>query len=268
MAMTATADGMPFSNLVVGEGNAGEGAEVASLSLVIIGTPVAVGRSDPSGVGIVGISRIGVVIESAVIENQSLCSHSTDDNAIKGAVLKIHAAQLAPGAGVKLIVKAEHTVKGGALEGYMGVGRNSQQQAGTDVINIGITGSTAGNGTANKNNIFTVGTVITFGAVIFLAKVAIGIVAIQHAAVFSLAGGIIANAIAENTVSIIAIIANGDIHSSAEPFLGSDVGITIHSAKLRQRIGVGLGTITSSTLIGHSGDRQHDGQHKDSQQNA
>ena len=30
-------------NLVVGEGNAGEGAEVASLSLVIIGTPVAVG---------------------------------------------------------------------------------------------------------------------------------------------------------------------------------------------------------------------------------
>ena len=56
-------------NLVVGEGNAGEGAEVASLSLVIIGTPVAVGGSDPSGVGIVGISRIGVIIETATIEH-------------------------------------------------------------------------------------------------------------------------------------------------------------------------------------------------------
>lgn len=41
-------------NLVVGEGNAGEGAEVASLSLVIIGTPVAVGRSDPSGLELLG----------------------------------------------------------------------------------------------------------------------------------------------------------------------------------------------------------------------
>ena len=56
-------------NLVVGEGNAGEGAEVASLSLVIIGTPVAVGGSDSSGVGIVGISRIGVIIETATIEH-------------------------------------------------------------------------------------------------------------------------------------------------------------------------------------------------------
>ena len=56
-------------NLVVGEGNAGEGAEVASLSHVIIGTPVAVGGSDPSGVGIVGISRIGVIIETATIEH-------------------------------------------------------------------------------------------------------------------------------------------------------------------------------------------------------
>ena len=56
-------------NLVVGEGNAGEGAEVASLSLVIIGTPVAVGGADSSGVGIVGISRIGVIIETATIEH-------------------------------------------------------------------------------------------------------------------------------------------------------------------------------------------------------
>ena len=56
-------------NLVVGEGNAGEGPEVASLSLVIIGTPVAVGGSDPGGVGIVGISRIGVIIETATIEH-------------------------------------------------------------------------------------------------------------------------------------------------------------------------------------------------------
>lgn len=125
-----------------------------------------------------------------------------------------------------------------------------------------LAGNTAGNSTANKNNIFTV------GAVIFLAKVAIRIVAIQHAAVFSLSRGIIALTIAENTVSTIAVITYGDIHSSFEPFLGSDVSITIHSAKLLQRIGVGLGTITSSTLFGHSGDRQHDGQHKDSQQNA
>ena len=127
------------------------------------------------------------------------------------------------------------------------------------MINILIAGNTAGNGAANKNYIFTV------GAVIFLAKVAIGIVAIQHAAVFSLASGIIANAIAENTVSIIPVITYGDIHSAAEPFLGSDVFITSHSAKLRQRIGVGLGTIA---ILRHSGDRQHDGQHKDSQQNA
>lgn len=129
------------------------------------------------------------------------------------------------------------------------------------MINILIAGNTAGNGAANKNYIFTV------GAVIFLAKVAIRIVAIQHAAVFSLAGGIIAHALAEGAIGSITVITNGDIHSSAEPFLGGDVGITIHSAKLRQRIGVGLGTITS-TLFGHSNDRQHDGQHKDSQHKA
>ena len=130
------------------------------------------------------------------------------------------------------------------------------------MINILIAGNTAGNGAANKNYIFTV------GAVIFLAKVAIRIVAIQHIAVFSLSRGIIANTITEGAIGSITVITNGDIHSSAEPFLGSDVFITSHSAKLRQRIGVGLGTITSSTLFGHSGDRQHDGQHKDSQQNA
>lgn len=46
----------------------------------------------------------------------------------------------------------------------MGVGRNSQQQAGADMIYICIACSTTGNGAANKNYIFTVGTVI------FLAK--------------------------------------------------------------------------------------------------
>lgn len=114
-------------NLVVGEGNAGEGAEVASLSLVIIGTPVAVGGSDPGGVGVIRGNGIGVVVKSAVIENQALCSHSTNDNAIKGAAFKIHAAQLTPRAGVKLIINADNILEGGALEGYMGVGGNSQQ---------------------------------------------------------------------------------------------------------------------------------------------
>ena len=133
------------------------------------------------------------------------------------------------------------------------------------MINILIAGNTAGNGAANKNNIFTVGAVITFGAVIFLAKVAIRIVAIQHIAVFSLAGGIIALTITEGAIGSITVITNGDIHSSAESILSSDVFITSHSAKLRQRIGVGLGTIAN---LRHSGDRQHDGQHKDSQHKA
>ena len=141
----------------------------------------------------------------------------------------------------------------------MGVGRNSQQQAGANVIDTGVTSSAAGDGTVNKNYIFTI------GAVIACITVAVFTVGIYFAVVGGLARGIIANALAEGTIGSITVITNGDIHSSAEPFLGGDVGITIHSAKLRQRIGVGLGTIA---ILRHSSDRQHDGQHKDSQQNA
>ena len=112
---------------VIRKSDFGEGAEIATLTLIVAFRPITIGGSDPSGVGIVGLRCVGVIVKSAVIENQALCSHSTNDNAIKGAAFKIHAAQLTPRAGVKLIINADNILEGGALEGYMGVGGNSQQ---------------------------------------------------------------------------------------------------------------------------------------------
>lgn len=54
---------------IIGKGDTGKRLEIGTLSLIIACTPVAISGSDPSGVGIVGISRIGVIIETATIEH-------------------------------------------------------------------------------------------------------------------------------------------------------------------------------------------------------
>ena len=141
---------------IIGKGDTGKRLEIGTLSLIIACTPVAVGGSDPGGIGIIGRNSVRVIIETATIENQALCRHSAYNNAIKSTIFKIHLAKLAPRAGVKLIVNADHTIEGDVLEGYMGVGRNSQQQAGANVIDTGVTSSAAGNGASNKNYIFTI----------------------------------------------------------------------------------------------------------------
>ena len=190
-----------------------------------------------------------------------MCCHSAYNNAIKSTVFKVHLAKLAPRAGVKLIVNADHAIESNAAK-YNIVSVCGIEQFCADIIDACIAGSVAGYGATNKDDRFAVGTIVP------IAQIAIFAISVHFAVVRSLAHGVIANAVAENTVSIIAVIIYGDIHSAAELVLGIDILLTGQCIELCQCIGVGLGTITSSTLIGHSGDRQHDGQHKDSQQNA
>lgn len=162
-----------------------------------------------------------------------MCCHSAYNNAIKSTVFKVHLAKLAPRAGVKLIVNADHAIESNAAKYNIGISRYGKEQFCADIIDACIAGSVAGYGATNKDDRFAVGTVVP------IAQIAIFAISVHFAVVRSLTHGVIANAVAKNAVSIIGIGTNIDIHSAAKFFLGIDILLTGQCIELCQCIGAG-----------------------------
>ena len=229
---------------VAGEVDGGQGLEVAALALVIALGPVAVGRTDPCGVGAVGIYSIGVVLELTPVKRQRLSRNSAHDDAVEGAVVKLQLAQLAPGRGVQLIVEAHDVGEGDILERHVGVSGHCQQQGRTDVVDILIARDAAGDGAADEHD------ALANGRVTVLAALGTRCTVVVHlGAVFV---GVVRRAVAQNAVGVIGVVTHGHVHGAAQLLLRSNVLRTGHGAQLRQRVGVGLSTDVGISIFRHA----------------
>ena len=249
---------------VAGEVDGGQRLEVFALTLVVALRPVAVGGTDPRRVGVVGGRGVGVVRERAAVEGQLLRGDRADDDTVEGAALELQLAQLAPRTGVELVVEAHDVVERDALKGHVGVGGDSQQQGRADVVDAGVAGRAAGDGTVDKNNILAV------RAVIPCAEVAVGIVAVQHIAVLGLPRRVVSDAVAEYAVGVVAVVADGDVHRATETGLRFDVRIALHRAQLSEGVGASFGAVVggSPSLLLRQGSRRQERQrHREAQYN-
>ena len=224
---------------VAGEVDGGQRLEVAALSLVVVLRPVAVGRTDPRRVGVVGGRAVGVVRERAAVEGQRLRGDRADDDAVEGAAVELQLAQLAPRGGVELVVEAHDVVERDALKGHVGVGGDSQQQGRADVVDAGVAGRAAGDLAADKDDVLAV------RAVVLLAQIAVGVVAVQNGAILGLVQRVVSDAVAECALVRVAVVADGDVHRAVQCVLRRDVRIAGHRAQLREGVGIGFGTFVN-----------------------
>ena len=220
---------------VAGEVDGGQRLEVVTLPLVVVLLPVAVGGTDPRRVGVVRRIRVFVIIERAAVEGQRLRGDRADDDAVEGAAVELQLAQLAPRAGVELVVEAHDVIERGALKGHVGVGGDSQQQGRTDVVDVVVASHIAGDLAADKDDVLAV------RAVVLLAQIAVGVVAVQDVAILDLPRRVVSLTVAEYAVLVIAVVADGDVHGALETLLRLDVLITGHHAQLFEGVGVGRG---------------------------
>ena len=230
-------------DIVVREVDRRQGLEVLALTLVVALLPVAVGRTNPGRVGAVRVRGVRVIIERAAVERQRLRGSRADDDAVERAAIKLQLAQLAPRAGVKLVVEAHDVVERDTLKGNVRVGRNGQQEARADVVDRRIARHAAGDRAVDENDVQTV------RAVVLLTQIAVRIVAVQNVAVFGLPRLVVSHTVAENAILVVAVVANGDIHRAAQFLLRRNVSVTGHLAELFQRVGVGLSALGHASLL-------------------
>ena len=88
------------------------------------GAPVAGACTPPDGVGVIGIGRIGVVVEGAAVKGCLLRRAGAHDDTVEGAVLEGDGVQIAPRRGVHLDIEAHHAVEGHVLEHHIAVAGN------------------------------------------------------------------------------------------------------------------------------------------------
>ena len=226
--------GAGAGNGIAGEVDLGQGLEVVALTLVVARGPVAVGRPDPRGVGVVGADGISIIRKRAAVERQRLSRDSAHDDAVKRAAVELQLAQLTPRGGIQLVVEAHDVVEGNALERHIGVGGHRQQQGSTDVVNVGVAGSTAGDTAIDKHN------ALAIGAIVLLIQIAVLAVGVELGMIGVLTRGIIALAVAQYAVLVVDIVTHRDVHGAAQCFLCGGVLCAGHSTQLIQRVGAGL----------------------------
>ena len=217
---------------VAGEVDGGQRLEVVTLPLVVVLLPVAVGGTDPRRVGVVRRIRVFVIIERAAVEGQRLRGDRADDDAVESAAVELQLAQLAPRGGVELVVEAHDVVERDALKGHVGVGGDSQQQARADVVDALIARDIAGNGAVDEDDVLAVRAVVSF------IKIAVGVVAVQDAAILGLTRLVVSLAVAEYAVLFVAVLADGDVHRTIKTLLRLDILVAGHRAQLSEGVGI------------------------------
>ena len=125
------------------------------------------------------------------------------------------------------------------LKGHVGVGGDSQQQGRADVVDARIAGSAAGDRAADKDDVLAV------RAVVLLAQIAVGVVAVQNGAILGLVQRVVSDAVAECALVRVAVVADGDVHRAVQCVLRRDVRIAGHRAQLREGVGIGFGTFVN-----------------------
>ena len=217
---------------VVSEGDLSQRAEARALPLVVVLGPVAVGRADPCGVGVVLRLRVLIILEAASVKRQLLRRDSTHDDTFENAILKLQFAQLTPGRSIQLIVKAHHVAEGYPLKGDVGIGGYRQQQGRADPVDVGVAIHITGDGAVDEHNVLAV------GAIVLVTQIAVLGIRVQLGVIGSLPRCVISHAVAQHAVGIVLIVTHGNVHGASQPVLSRNILIAGHLAELLQRIGI------------------------------
>ena len=211
-------------NCVVNKVDLSQRTEIVTLSLIVTRTPVTIGRTDPSGVGVIRVGCVGEVRELAAVKSQRLRGSCANNDAVEGTIVKFQLAQLAPRRGIELVVESHDVIEGGPLERHIGVGGDSQQQAGTDLVNVFIACDAAGDGAADKND-----TLANRLIAVLAALRARRTIIIQLCFVLV---GIVRCAIAKYAVLLIGIVINVDVHGAPKALLCGNILRACHFEKI------------------------------------
>ena len=229
-------------NCVVNKVDLSQRTEIVTLSLIVTLTPVTIGRTDPSGVGVVRVGCVGEVLELAAVKSQRLRGGCANNDTVEGTFFKFQLAQLAPRRGIELVVESHDVIEGGLLERHIGVGGDSQQQAGTDLVNVCIARDFAGDGAADKND-----TLANRLIAVLAAHRARRTIIIQLCFVLD---GIVRCAIAKYTVRLIVIVINVDVHGASKALLCVNILRACHLGKFFAGVGIFFCSLRVPLLLG------------------
>ncbi|MCI6386064.1 MAG: hypothetical protein MR907_01645 [Firmicutes bacterium] len=201
-------DGAGAGHIAVIELNIRQRQKIRALALIVIRCPVSDRRANPNRIGIVGIRGVFVILECAGIKCYLSCRQCAHNKTIECTIAKLYLTKHTPRRGIQLIVKAKNVIEGDAFKFHIRVGGKRKQKIrrGRNIVDIRITGSTAGDSTTDKNNLMAVGTVIA------LALITIFPVSVHFTMVRVLARGVVPDTIAQCKRGPVSITQLAHIH--------------------------------------------------------